>query len=475
MKRSDIEKRLKQDLQAATPSDFQTLRARCGLSDTQKVTESELVAETEYGEACANTRTGKGRVRFRIVALLLALALAAAGIFVAAMKWRKKDDFGLSFSAGYFILDINPSVEISYDDAGKVTDAVGLNEDGEVLLYNVNLLGEDYEAAATTVFERCVKLGYFSAQRTDNAMLVSATNTAGEKDETMTSRIKAVFDRAFVAKKLLGVVITGVQDPTLNAEAEKYGVDGQKYALILDYLQLGGTLDESEYAKIPIRELYAKIAALEAKAEAEQIAALEEQKRIAETVLFATAADKIASILDGLNDALSSLQTGGNVGERSAPPGEQPNGGHGGEGTDARRKEYYEGHIDNLERLADQIEAAKTAGECQTFIKEVLSILDVMRKDERGEEVKAILNNAYEAIESVFVEFESMLAQLETLSATAEEKHAARSEKYGEASDADGEAFDVENWQKENEDDFASSWYERKNQWNADRRQDLKN
>ena len=185
MKKSDIEKRLKQDLQAATPFDFNAVKNRCCFDQDE-------MGQQEGDTLIIGKRKG---VWLRITAVFL-VCITAVAVFLYAWGKREKQDFGLTMQAGYFILDINPSVEIAYDEHGEVTATTGLNEDGEVLLYGVELIGKNYKDAAETLFVQCVALGYFSSERTDNAMLVSAMQSADERDEEMTAQCKEIFSQA---------------------------------------------------------------------------------------------------------------------------------------------------------------------------------------------------------------------------------------------------------------------------------------
>lgn len=57
----------------------------------------------------------------------------------------------------------------------------------------------------------------------------------------MTAEMKGLLSEAFASNKIRGVVITGVENAQLEEAAQKYGIDAQKYALILSYLALGGS------------------------------------------------------------------------------------------------------------------------------------------------------------------------------------------------------------------------------------------
>ena len=258
MKKSDIERQLKKDLQAAAPSDFDAVWKKCRHDLPEKETEEEFefvpaVAAAGGGEAGRSGRAGKRTLACILAAVIFCFA-ALFTLLGAALGWfRGGDDFVIPGSDGYFIFDINPSVELSYDKTGRVTGAEGLNEDGEVLLYGLDLQGKTYDEAADVLFKRCVKLGYFASGREDNAVLVSAVLSEGGRDETMTAEMKGLLSEAFAANKIRGVVITGVENAQLEEAAQKYGIDAQKYALILSYLALGGSLEEAEYSSVSVR------------------------------------------------------------------------------------------------------------------------------------------------------------------------------------------------------------------------------
>lgn len=70
-----------------------------------------------------------------------------------------------------------------------------------MLLYGTELAGKNYEEAAEILFDRCVKLGYFSASRENNAVLVSASLSEGGKDEKMTLEMKKLLSEEFPPTK----------------------------------------------------------------------------------------------------------------------------------------------------------------------------------------------------------------------------------------------------------------------------------
>lgn len=453
MKRSDIERQLKNDLQAATPSDFDTLWAKCNAATPANTRETERVLALATASANkangGNSHGGFSAGRVRLVAILTAIILALGVFFGAAMGWFG----GGKLDKGYFIFDINPSVEVDYDENGKVTSVEGLNEDGKVLLCGVELVGKTYEEAAKALFDGCVKLGYFSAARQDNAVLVSATKEKGGADEEMTMRMKALLADTFTEKKMCGVVITGVDDPTLKDEAQSHGVDAQKYALIYAYLQMGGELCEAEYSQISIRELYKKIAEKEEDLEEAECEELENG-------IYGTVADKIQEIIEKLEEQIEETQP------LSAPV-------FGGEHGEPQGNDY-DMCLNALEEYADELEDARNEGEFKSFLSRLLSTLDEMIRQEKNNVLRDLFKDAHTQINEVLENYDIKISELKKLGASAEDQHAAREEKFGK--DHGENTFDWEEWLDEyedKEDDFEQSWYSRKNQWDEDRKKDL--
>lgn len=426
MKKSDIEKRLQSDLNCAAPSDFAGLKKLCGLTD-EKQTEKAVVFARERAAATAggsSVSTSGGKIsvwKFAtgVVAFVLAVVLAITALF--GIFGGKPKPVG-----GYFILDINPSVEIDYDGNGKVTGVVGLNEDGRVLLHNLDdQTGKTYDEVANVIVERCVKLGYFSVSSDGNAILVSATSLKGEKDETRTNEMKAAIAGAFATKKMAGVVITGVVNSGLEETAASFGVDVQKYGLIQDYLALcekvgaQSDLSESEYAGVSVRTLYEMIDALE--------------EKIEENEAFEPLAEKIGTIVESLEERC--------LGER------------------------YEAIFDMLDDVLEEMEEAKTKEACQNKLVELLGNLEFL-KISADESVAAAIEQVKTDVVEVFTAWfaEDSFAKWEK---SVEELFEER-EKQHQHNPSEGDENFYDDWlnkKDEHEGDFSSNWFDKKNEW----------
>lgn len=383
------------------------------------------------------------------LALVLSLSLAACGVAseTGGDPTVDVDPVAETYSA-YLAVDINPSVELSYDENGEITEAAGLNEDGEVLLCGLELTGKNYSAAADLLFERCVKLGYFSAARENNAVLLSANFTEGGKDEKMTDKMKRLFSDRFSVQKIPGVVITGVENEELNAGGAQYGIDGQKYALILDYLELGGQIEESEYATIPIRDLYAGISQIQKEEKEEQISKLEKAQEEIREQLFKALSEEVQEVVEELQKVIDRLC------------------------DDKTGQERYRERMERLEELAEQTEEAETAEEFSALVSDILDELKKLSEREPPfSELNVVAQGAYFKILGITSRLNESMRELDFLNVSPEEENSARMDKFGDA--PGGEKDFDDDWREEKEKEIASSWYDFKQKWEEERKQDL--
>lgn len=494
MKRREIEKQLKKDLSVSSHSDFSKIMERCRSEEGKVgVLVPAIGAEVE-----------RKRSKFRYILWLFAI-LVLACLISTVMLLDNKGDPPLGGTSGYFIIDINPSIKISYDENGLVTEVSALNEDAEVLLVGSTLTGKTPSEAVSLLFDRCVQLGYFSAERDNNAVLASATADSGERDEKMTNEIKALFAGEFSKKKIRGVIITGIQDAELEAGASEYGIDSQKYALILSYLDMGGELDSERYDDISVSELYSKISDREKEIKEQSIEATKKEHQAVSDDIFNTLFEsvealivKIKASIEEIEDSLApknpqKIEDGKapskpQGGAPSSNPSDEQGGGRpiggltdmindihavlGNSGKDDEFKSHYALFTSKLDEYISVLEDAEKSSDCERAVNGILGILSEMKKGEKNIELIALIDSSSDEIQSLYAEFLKKSAELNDLNASVEEKNSARLEAFKGASDGNSE--DVEKWQNDKEHEISSSWYEMKKEWESDRKNDFK-
>ncbi|MFW6299113.1 MAG: anti-sigma-I factor RsgI family protein, partial [Bacillota bacterium] len=100
----------------------------------------------------------------------------------------------------YLTVDINPSVEFIVNEDDEIESYSALNEDGEVVIADLDLEGKDYEEALDIYLEEATELGYIDVDADDNAVYVStneddeATTEDSEEGDTEDSEDKDTED-----------------------------------------------------------------------------------------------------------------------------------------------------------------------------------------------------------------------------------------------------------------------------------------
>lgn len=459
MKKHSIKKQLKQDLSVASRSDFSTLLEKCNEGEG-------LTCEVAYATGGTTTMRGS-RLRLICITLAILLAILATVIYLTGREDSSNNKMG-----GYFVIDINPSVKVGYDKDGFVTELIPLNEDANVLIYNIDIIGKSSNEAVEILFDRCISLGYFSAERDNNAVLASATSENGELDEKMTKHIKELFTSKFSDKKMLGVVITGIQDSKLDEKASEHGIDSQKYALILHYLELGGELDAELYDDIKISELYGKISELEKQLKQDALEKAREEKCSAEKKLFSSIADSVARLIDELERCITRLDTPATP---SSPPGKPNGGGKPHDPSEPRpsipERDRYEGFVSSFDKYIIELDKAKEASDVYSAVDGILEILNKIKADESDSELIALIDKTIAEIDELTDELEIKSSELDNLDTTIEETIEQRLEAFKDASA--GKSENVQSWQKDKEKELMASWYEQKREWENERKGDL--
>ena len=453
MKKQEIEKLIREDLSKSAPDDFSTLRGRMSNRATEE--EVEFALQPAYVSQGGGKITGAGKglwKRLLAIGLAFLLLVSAGAILLVHLLGNKKID------AGYFVIEINPSIQISYDENGIVTEAEGLNLDGKTLLTTTQLVGQNYQNAMDTVFNRCVALGYFNLARDNNAILVSANKSTGGTDANLSEEIKQKFTSLFASRDMQGAVLTGLAETqSLVQVAQGYGIDAQKYALIKTAQALGVTIEEEEYATISVSAIYG---AIQEKTWAQVMADIEQLWQGLETestALFAS----LKTDLEVISAQLETLRAEADI--LSAPRYQL-------------YKEWIDGYLSGMTGEFSMMEKRIQA-------ELIMHTLDEMRRAESGALAMSntlinLLHQAHGRIQLALESINKKFAKINYVQGEPNALGGAREEKFqGGNLHGESEFNFVEVWQQtqaaQAEENFYSTWYEVKQKWKEYRVEDL--
>ncbi len=438
MKKSDIKNQIKNSLSSSAPSDFNSVWEKCETPNT------ELVLSTQTATAGGITtpaRKDKSPILFAgLIVAVLVVSLVLRFLLPAF-------NGPAPFSDGVLVLDVNPSIEIDYDVNGNVTAVNGLNDDGKALISGLDFTDKVVEEVVKTIVSQCVKLGYFSLNRDNNAILVTAETHSGAKDDVMMEKAKTIVREAFTSRNMRGVVISAITDKELKEQAETYGITAQKYALIQEYLDKGGELDESEYATVSVSNLYKMLSEKNSQIKTDKADLLKQQLVTISDELYQLVGEKIVEVIDNIGNAHQSL-------------------------------EVWQDKAESIQALKDGItdenimEVFDTA---KPIIADILAEIDELASSPQTNlAFRLALQTAKVEIELIVATAYALANEITSKIAGFQEIADIRLNIFG-VDDETGEEFDYDDWLELVKDDYESDWYSLKSAWAQEREKDFIN
>ena len=186
----------------------------------------ELIADAESE---ANTKRKPGWAKLGIMAACLALVLCT-GIATHAIRSNA--------TAGTFTMDVNPSVEIRVNKKERVLEVNPLNEDGKVIVGDMDLSGSDVDVAVNAMIGSMLKSGYLNELA--NSILISVDNEDTARGAALQERLSAEVSKLLQTETFSGAVLsqTVVEDNDLRQLADKTNGIRQQHFLCLGNAQL---------------------------------------------------------------------------------------------------------------------------------------------------------------------------------------------------------------------------------------------
>jgi len=161
---------------------------------------------------------------------------AVIGLIVGCQTTAQAED-------SYVTLDINPSVELIVSPKDKVIFANPLNEDAEILLVELDLIGINLDDAIDLIIQTSIELGYISVDEDVETFVFVATINADAKiQERVQNRVKEQVNKAFENRGVLGKANDKSYRKEFVNDAESYGVTPGFLFLAMQAVELSDEL-----------------------------------------------------------------------------------------------------------------------------------------------------------------------------------------------------------------------------------------
>ncbi len=152
-------------------------------------------------------------------------------------------------------LDVNPSVTLDVNRLGKVISAEAENEDGRIILDNMNLQNTDVDVAMNALLGSMVKHGYLS--HTQNTLLLSVNGKNEARSTALRQKLSLSAEQTLETLLGSGIILGQTVDLDDAAEdvAEHYGITPGKAALIIRLLKDQPSWNLQDLTAMPMSDL----------------------------------------------------------------------------------------------------------------------------------------------------------------------------------------------------------------------------
>ena len=240
MDNREIEKRIHAAVCSATPDKLDDIMKACGIGEQ---TEQQLERKTVY------LKPKKKKPAYKVFgSVAAALIICIAGVLAFGKG-------GASEAAAIIGLDVNPSIQLSVDDNGKVIEASAVNKDGEKILDDMSLAGTDMKVAANAIVGSMLQQGFLND--ISNSILVSVQAKDSAKgtslQEELSSSLNQYLGSYALSAAVMGQCIT--DDSEITAFAAENGISEGKAYLIKTLAASDSRLTEAGLLKLSTQEL----------------------------------------------------------------------------------------------------------------------------------------------------------------------------------------------------------------------------
>lgn len=209
-----------------------------------------VVSDSVSGKGTAMLVKQKRRLPIAIVAAAAAFVMLF-GVLAGVLVYT-----GNNAVASVVSIDVNPSIEMKLNKKDVVVEIKALNEDGQKILGNMDLVGTDVEVALNALIGSMITNGYIDELA--NSVLVSVDNGNADKNAALREKLNAIISGLITTENAEGAVIAlqiDKNDTDSASLADKLGISLGKAQLILSLCANNAKYDPESLAKLGINEL----------------------------------------------------------------------------------------------------------------------------------------------------------------------------------------------------------------------------
>lgn len=174
----------------------------------------------------------------------------AAALFIALLAGCSSAPVG---ATGYLSMDVNPGIELAFDDEGKVLEVRAMNAQAEQAIGGIDYTGDDVEDVAEALLYRIAIGGHLS--QADTHILLSSDNSLLSKKAL--DRVNKALEEQLVLLNPNATLLNKVFDidDDVLEEAHAQGMTAGRYLYTQDVVDANDDLTWEEAEELRIAEL----------------------------------------------------------------------------------------------------------------------------------------------------------------------------------------------------------------------------
>ncbi|HOZ54287.1 MAG TPA: hypothetical protein PKY25_03060 [Bacilli bacterium] len=164
-------------------------------------------------------------------------------------------NYYLSKDAYYLTISINPEIKLVINRKNIVTEALPVNEDADIILSDLKLVGLNIDLANEKIVEAAEDTGFIDEYSAENTIIITAMSDNEQERKEFEERIMSKLERHFESKKIYPILIAKSLGDELKEEAEEYNISNGKMLLVEEAMALDSSLNKAELVEKSVQDI----------------------------------------------------------------------------------------------------------------------------------------------------------------------------------------------------------------------------
>lgn len=155
----------------------------------------------------------------------------------------------------YVNISINPEIQLAVNQDDEVKEILAINEDADVLLSDLDLIGMNIDDAANEILDEAVETGFIYEYSDENLVLITAIDENEEERIEFEEKLAKTMNEYANGKGIYPIILTKGLNESLKTEALTFEISNGKMLLVDRAASLDSTQTREALAKMSVKEI----------------------------------------------------------------------------------------------------------------------------------------------------------------------------------------------------------------------------